>query len=180
MGLRLEHANNISGWMYEAELQFLAEVATKSLSIPNYVMIEIGSYEGKSTRALADNSADDARIHCVDPWNFYITAAIKSDDLTFNQFYRNLYKYIKSGKVKFNRKTWGDYQPIEKADFIFIDGDHTRDAVSYDIHKALEWINEGGIIAGHDYRADFPGVVKAVHENFPKFNLVDSIWWVQL
>jgi predicted O-methyltransferase YrrM len=175
MGLRLEKASNVAGWMYEAELQFLAETAQKSK-----VIIEIGSYEGRSTRALADNSPDDARIYAVDPWNFYITSSIKSNDITFNQFYLNLYSYIKQGKVIPCRKTWKEYQPIEKADFIFIDGEHTYDAVRHDIYKALLWINEGGILAGHDYRADFPGIVKVIDEEFPKFNLIDSIWWMQL
>jgi hypothetical protein len=45
------------------ELRFLAEHANKSK-----VIIEAGSYLGRSTRALADNTTWSC-IHAVDPWD---------------------------------------------------------------------------------------------------------------
>jgi predicted O-methyltransferase YrrM len=78
------------------------------------------------------------------------------------------------------RVKWEDFNPSEKADFIFIDGNHTYEAVKHDIQKAIECIKPDGIIAGHDYQ-NFEGVYKAVNECFQKTNIhvKETIWWTQ-
>lgn len=173
---RLSRSYAINGWMAEAELRFLAEMASE-----RKVIFEIGSYQGKSTRVMADNSTDTSVIYAIDSWDYYITTIIKSDFVTYNQFLCNLYDHILSGKVIPCVSSWKDYIPKirGKADFIFIDGDHIYNSVKHDINKALEWLSDDGIIAGHDYDEPFPGVVKAVHERFSKFNLTETIWWTQ-
>jgi predicted O-methyltransferase YrrM len=173
--LVLGKACSIVGWMSVGELAFLADTARRSKTI-----IEVGSYHGKSTRALADNSPPDARIYAVDPWDYYFATLMKCDINTLNQFYINLYNHIKAGKVTLCKSKWEDYNPKELVDFIFIDGDHTYESACHDIDKAMKWINPGGIIAGHDYNvANFPGVKKAVEERFNNINSVETIWWVQ-
>ena len=50
-------------------------------------------------------------------------------------------------------------------DFIYIDGAHDYDSVKQDIELALPLLKPRGILAGHDYLPQHPGVVaKAVHE----------------
>lgn len=175
--LQLGKALDIQGWMSELELQFLAEKAYES-----EVIFEIGSFRGRSARAMADNS--NAKIYCIDPWNIDCWnesgIAFTTDEATYTCFYGNLYGYIKNGRVIPCRFTWMDYQPTEKADFIFIDGNHKYADVRQDIDKALEWIKPGGTIAGHDFEPSWVGVVKAVEETFPKFDLIDTIWSVHV
>ncbi len=48
---------------------------------------------------------------------------------------------------------------------VFLDAEHTRDAVLADIRAYLPKVMPGGIMAGHDYFV-FPGVRQAVHEAF--------------
>jgi len=171
--IKLEKAHCTPGWMSEGELLLLATIARKCKSI-----IEIGSYYGKSTRALTDNSPSDCKVYVVDPWDYYLASTMRVDDNTFNQFYINLYEHIKSGKLLINRMKWENCQPKEKVDFIFIDGDHTYESCRHDINKALLWIKEDGIIAGHDYNvAGFPGVKQAVDETFPKVDFLETIWY---
>jgi predicted O-methyltransferase YrrM len=171
--VKLDKAYRIIGWMSEGELKLLGTIAQKCK-----VIIEVGSYYGKSTRALADNSPDDARIYAVDPWDYYFASLMKVDNNSFNQFYMNLYEYIKSKKLIICRAKWEDYEPKEKADFIFIDGDHTYDSCRHDIDKALQWVKPDGIIAGHDYNvAGFPGVKQAVDETFPNVDYLETIWY---
>jgi hypothetical protein len=53
-------------------------------------------------------------------------------------------------------------------DFVYIDADHTFQAVSKDLHLSRFKVKKDGIIAGHDYNREyFPGVVDAV-DNFVK------------
>lgn len=64
-------------------------------------------------------------------------------------------------------------------DFVFIDADHSAEGVSADI---LAWgpkVAAHGWIAGHDYQAAFPGVMRTVFEMLPRFRVFhDSVWAV--
>ncbi len=171
---RLERALSTEGWMTPTELRFLAERASEAK-----VIFEIGCYKGRSTRAMADNTC--GKIYAIDPWTVLNIDQIHSMNMdttqVFNQFCCNMMKHIDSGKVIVCPFPWEIYQPEEKADFIFIDGDHRYDHIVHDIHKALKWITPGGVISGHDYRDDFPDVQRAVKEIFGPINSVDAIWW---
>jgi hypothetical protein len=56
------------------------------------------------------------------------------------------------------------YCPDETIDFIYIDGDHTYEAVAADIAGWWPKLKVGGILAGHDYNDQTPGTVQAVDE----------------
>lgn len=172
--LNLDNAKLIQGWMSDGELSFLAEQASKAQTI-----LEIGSWQGRSTRALADNSSDNTLIVAVDPWNYKIGGGFKSDMETYSMFRRNLKKHLESEKVIPVQKLFKDYHSAIKFDFIFIDGDHFARQVKHDINKSLTLLNEGGIIAGHDYCDVWPDVKKVVDSIFPNVNLVESIWWTK-
>jgi predicted O-methyltransferase YrrM len=49
-------------------------------------------------------------------------------------------------------------------DFVYIDGNHAHEYVKNDISNYYPILKEGGILAGHDYHDDWPGVVKAVDD----------------
>jgi hypothetical protein len=48
--------------------------------------------------------------------------------------------------------------------FIYIDGDHSYLSVRADLDCWWRRLREGGILAGHDYHPDHPGVMRAVKE----------------
>ena len=65
-------------------------------------------------------------------------------------------------------------------DFVFIDANHTYEDVKADIRAYLPKIKDGGVIAGHDYCADWPGVIQAVKEMFDgkaKVEADEVVWW---
>jgi predicted O-methyltransferase YrrM len=51
-------------------------------------------------------------------------------------------------------------------DFVFIDADHSYEAVKDDIACWKSKVRRGGWLGGHDYNQKFPGVVRAVDEAF--------------
>ena len=64
-------------------------------------------------------------------------------------------------------------------DFVFIDADHSYEAVRADIAAWRPKIRPGGWITGHDYDTlKFPGVVRAVEESFKDFMLGDDFVWM--
>jgi len=78
----------------------------------------------------------------------------------------------------------------QSLDFVFIDADHSYEAVKADILAWRPKIRTGGIIAGHDYkgfrdrRGDY-GVSRAVHEIFGESNVIQPVgssrvWAVRL
>ena len=69
----------------------------------------------------------------------------------------------------------------ESCDVVFIDMEHTYEAVKNDIKMWYKKIKPGGYIAGHDYVSGWPGVVKAVDESFGKENIIkmDDCWIYQ-
>lgn len=173
----LHQAKKIAGWMTDAELLFLAKIASQSR-----IIFEIGSYVGRSTRVLADNT--EGKVYAIDPWkgtNYQgdeKTPCFNTNELTFNTFYCNLADKINDGTVIPITKSWNDFHTEIRPDMIFIDGDHRYESVKRDIEKALELYPK--YLLGHDYANGWPGVIKAVEEFFPgKIQLEDTIWWLK-
>lgn len=173
----ISKALQTGGWMSEKELTWLAERAQNCRTI-----VEFGSYHGRSTRALADNSPTDCKIWAVDPWNgeYKTEEGMRVSDMDtycLPQFKRNLRDHIETGKVLPVRNFSYNFSCPYKIDLVFIDGDHRYDTVVKDIKKALELVGNYGIIAGHDYGHPlWPGVKQAVDMAFRKVEVVDTIW----
>ena len=76
--------------------------------------------------------------------------------------------------------------PDGSLDFVFIDAEHTYEAVTADIAAWLPKIRPGGLMSGHDYSpAWWPGVVRAVDEFVAAHGLaldvgVQATWFVRL
>jgi len=67
---------------------------------------------------------------------------------------------------------------------VYVDGLHDYDSVAFDTFEWFRKVSAGGIIAGHDYRYDYPGVVNAVNELRRRHGLCVHItdesmpsWW---
>lgn len=174
----------IPGWCADAELRWLAEQA----AVANRI-VEVGSHLGRSTRAMAD--ATKGKMIAVDDWWGPRDTIIppKERHKLYQQFGENLFdsptaldKRLLAWKIDHThvnpdmvRKTLGE---DFTADFIFIDGHHTYEAVKHDISVWLPFLKEGGLICGHDYIPMFPGVVQAVNELLPLATQVTgtTIW----
>lgn len=169
----IEKAKKIRGWMFDNELQWLAEQAAKC----SYLIIEIGSYQGRSTVALAANTV--ACVWAVDRWDGPATpqSATNVGGSDYEKFLANTAGLT----VVPIRKTSLDAakEVPWKADMIFIDGSHDYESVRADILAWKPALVPNGLLCGHDYGA-WPGVKQAVDECFPAITLVGSIWSVRV
>lgn len=178
--VNISKAIQIGGWMSEKELTWLAYEAQRCNTIT-----EFGSYHGRSTRVLADNSPNDCRIWAVDPWNgnYKTEDGLTVADMNtycLPQFKINLRDHIDSGKVIPVRNFSYNFNPEVVMDMIFIDGDHRYETVVRDIEKALDIVSMHGVICGHDYNHPiWPGVKQAVDEMFEHVKFEDTIWIVR-
>ncbi len=68
------------------------------------------------------------------------------------------------------RQVWADSTMLDttpyrgRMNFVFVDGDHSYEAVKADTHKAFEVLAPGGIVVWHDYASKSPGVCRFMEE----------------
>ena len=72
--------------------------------------------------------------------------------------------------------------PQKSLDWVFLDGDHSYEAVKADIQAWTPKVRPGGLICGHDYRDEMGfGVIQAVHETLSDKGLrlgLNYTWFV--
>lgn len=174
--MQLEKAKKIFGWMPERELEWLARQASTHKNI-----VEIGSFMGRSTRALADNTS--GIVTAVDTWRgsdedeHRRLLEGKDEDWLFREFLQNMsglgnVKALRTCSQEAGMTLDGDF------DMIFIDASHDYDNVKADILAWGPLLAEGGILAGHDFHNGAPGVMQAVDELLEGYKLFESIWYV--
>lgn len=173
MMIDITNAMTIFGWMSEEELTWLAEHASTCNTI-----VEVGSYHGRSTVAMAANSS--AQIWAVDTWGGPVTAGaqIQVDNADFQAFSNNTRLHPNIHAVR-NTSIAAAVNFTELADMIFLDASHAYEDVAADIAAWRLKARPGGILCGHDY-GTWPGVGRAVDEQFPSISLTGSIWSVVL
>jgi predicted O-methyltransferase YrrM len=112
------------------------------------VVVEVGVFEGLTTRLLAQYADHDATVYGVDP---FFTGRF---GLSWGQKIAVAYnrEYLRSGRVKFERALStevGDAVP-DLVDFTFIDADHSLEAIKEDWEFWSARTRPNGIIALHD------------------------------
>lgn len=146
------------------------------------IMVEVGSFKGDSTVIFA-KYGKPREIYAVDPFLSGIgditdqcdMRDVKKDFLKNTKRYDNIYHIEKMSADA--SKDFDD----ESIDFIYIDALHTYEACKSDLLLWLPKLKKGGVIAGHDYRRRFKGVIRAVNEELGKPEKVfpDSSWIVR-
>jgi predicted O-methyltransferase YrrM len=181
----VRRAEGIEGWMATVELEWLAQQARRS-----NIIVEIGSWKGRSTKALS--YASRGVVYTVDHWTGCEDSANKiagtiGADVLVGEFYRNLTDEIQSGRCVPIRsesepasKFLADVLKDRRIDMVFIDGNHAYEAVIRDIKIWEKLLTPHGLLCGHDYSENWPGVVRAVNELFPSRKLgPGAIWSVE-
>jgi predicted O-methyltransferase YrrM len=167
--MNINRARLIRGWMNEDELTWLAKQAERHTKI-----VEVGSFLGRSCRALCDNTK--GQVTSVDTWGIEHPAYGNTTGL-FEKFQDNMIGLMNLRVIKKMSLDAANYLYTsgEQFDMIFIDADHSYDAVKADITAWKLLLSPWGVICGHDYDED--GVKRAVDETLPGAKLeAGSIW----
>jgi len=165
----LPYDNKIEGWMSKEELNWLYKVAGTMDSV-----MEIGSWKGRSTHALL--SACKGTVTAIDTFKGSPSEiAHRGVKNLYKDFLKNVgsFKNLKVMKMD-SRKAAKKFKG--KADMVFIDGEHTYEAVKADIEAWLPKTRK--LICGHDFQ--WPGVQEAVTEKLGMVHTLDTIWYKKL
>jgi MMP 1-O-methyltransferase len=153
--------DELPGWLTAEEGETLYRLAKACTG--RGVIVEIGSWRGKSTTCLGLGSKAGNRvpIFAVDPHSEH----------TFGDFSRNMEEAGLTGLVtpvpgRSQELAEGFDEPIE---LLFIDGAHQYELVNEDFDRWVPKVVEGGVVAMHD-TTWFPGPKRVADERIFKSN----------
>ena len=172
--------NKIDGWLSNEEGELLYNLAKKCSK--NGVIVEIGSWKGKSTIWLAKGSeaGENIPVFSIDHHNGSFDEEEKTS--TFDTFMKNIenaeIKNIVNPIIKKSHEASIDFKkPIN---LIFIDGGHDYQTVKQDFDDWYNKLNNGGVMVFHDSttrKGVWKIVSKELHKskNFKNVNFLHSI-----
>ena len=177
----MEHFyQNIHGWFdYENVYKYAVRLFPSGADF-----CEVGVYKGKATAYLGTeitNAGKQITVTCVDIFEPSKIMALGGDSYSLEEFKTNIapiseHITICKGESVLVAK---DIQN-KSMDFIFIDAGHTYEEVLSDIQSWLPKLKPGGIIAGHDYSANWPGIEQAVREVFGTDFITTGACWMHV
>jgi hypothetical protein len=150
--------------------------------------IEIGVLHAENAYSIMTNLPMKT-LYLIDPYEMYEDDINKYQDRERDfeiaqqrmKPFGDTVEFIREpSEVAYKEFLPGPYKPI--VDFVYIDGNHTYDYVKRDIELYYPLIKSGGVIGGHDFRADCIGLCNAVIEFAKKNNLkiqgFKMDWWM--
>ena len=150
-----------------------------SLLPKNSIGVEIGVWKGQFSKILLD-IVQPKMLYLIDPWEGIIPSGDKNGNNVVSidgpdYFIQNIlpeFLFIDNVKVLKTYSSIIQLFPDNYLDWVYIDGDHQYEGVTYDLEVSYPKLKQGGFILGHDYTNKmFPSVVKAVDDFCKKYNL---------
>jgi predicted O-methyltransferase YrrM len=165
-------------WFGAESQDRLATLGREVTDVPG-IVVEIGSWEGRSTCVLA-NVIRPRAVIAVDTWQGSpgeVSADLASRRDVFATFLENV-KTLTSGNVVPVRSAWREFVPkiTDPVALCFIDAEHTYREVQDNIRAILPLMAPGGVICGDD--AGHEPVRKAVLDTLPADDVLvmGNVW----
>lgn len=151
---RLIRARSVGGQINVAESLFLMAAAAQNWGAGE--ILEIGSFQGRSTACLAfGNSQPASKVITIDP-HYHGSYEIFKRNMSRLGLTEKVEAY-KATSEEVARQGWA--RPLR---LLWVDGHHEYEFVKKDIELWEPHLREGGLIALHD--SDKPGVIRCIKE----------------
>ncbi|MBE9225624.1 class I SAM-dependent methyltransferase [Phormidium sp. LEGE 05292] len=173
----------IEGWFSLAQALALQKIV-KQLPTGSKV-VELGSYKGRSSVAIASVLPADSILYCVD--HFQGSEEHKQSNFDVSNllaaFTKNIEQFGVKDKIYTLSMTTTEaaakFDP-ESLDLVFVDAAHDYDSVKADLLNWYPKIKPGGFLLCDDYEVGWPGVMRAVKTVGLEGTLItESLWMHQ-
>ncbi len=143
---------DIEGWFSNNEHGCLMNLAEK-VARPGCVFVEVGTYKGRSTQALARVASEwGGMVYCVDNWK--ISGKYEEPQMNYMGAFCDNMKdlgYRDNVAIMFMDSLWASRVFRDAgADLVFIDASHRYLDVVSDIDFWRPKVRPGGLLVGHD------------------------------
>lgn len=164
--------DGVKGYLVPGQERWLYD-AVRNLP-KDAVIVEIGSYMGRSTTAMGFAcSGTERHIYAIDTFAGNDSDFIKGKNNVdwdggdyLSTFKNNL---LKNDLLQYVTPMQGTSSAISESwnksiDFLFVDGSHEYEDVVSDFEKFFPWLKPGGLIAFHDVQPEWKGPSRAWNE----------------
>jgi len=132
-----------------AGMYFNGEYIKKLFSFNNIrSVIEIGSYYGVSTRHIASLLPENTIFYAIDSWEEF---GGQYEQFLSNMIISGMYSKVIPLRMASDTAIEIFKEDDEKFDFIFIDGDHSTEAVLSDLENYYPLLSKTGVVCGDDW-----------------------------
>ena len=168
------------GWFYGDDIKAYRMLAENIKD--GGTICELGSWQGRSLCSIADIiKRKGLRVIAVDTFEGTVNEGdmhsfAKDHDLC-DIFASNLERFGIKAEIYKMTTNEASQMVDEPIDLLFIDADHSYEAVKQDIENWKSKVTT--YIAGHDFNT-WEGVTKAVKEAYPNVQSIGSVWYKKL
>jgi len=195
-----EHDRKLIDGLYDLGAYVLGRIGKEVEDGYHTAMVEIGCYRGESTRIWSTMFNE---VYAIDPWEYETAYMLREFNHVCKQQplekikeeldWENIGTIATGVEDSFDEvtktrknifKMKGTSMELcntfeeEELDFVYIDGDHSYEAVVDDIMGWLPKLKPNRFIAGHDYTGNYPQIKEAVNTILQKPDAVfqDGSW----
>ena len=151
------------GWNVKLHEEILLGEVVRAMNAKR--IFEIGTFDGGTTRRLAESASEEAVVYTLDLPEDQFDAT--QGPTAFNgsrvgEKYRNSHAVNKIKQIRANASKF-DFGPFAaQMDFVFVDAAHDYSNGLADSTNALKMVKPGGIIVWHDFGPYWSGLVHAI------------------
>lgn len=140
---------------------------------------EVGIGYGFHAKEILDNTKVE-KLYLIDPMQYYPNDMFATDVIKYGGFeklVKNIETHLKIHRDRYiflrqpSISVTTEQIPDGSLDAVFIDADHSYEAVTNDLNFWWKKLRKGGWLLGDDYKSCCPGTTKAVDEFAANNNL---------
>jgi Methyltransferase domain len=137
----------------------------------NSIGAELGVFEGAFSRAILERVSPEV-LFLVDLFTGRVSSGDENGENVHSRFGDELYQLLRQEHafnagvhvVKSDSIAWLQQCRKGMLDWVYIDTTHDYTRTREELEAARHAVSTGGMICGHDFSPQFPGVIKAVLE----------------